>query len=129
MTKEFRSYLFRISILSALAFIGVWMIQSKGLVNLPRTFVYGPVFFFMLLSLVLNLLLMKAAQKNAAVFIRTFLASQALKMFIHLIVMTAVAFIFPERAVHFIAVYAVLYMAFTVTELVTLLPLVRKSGS
>jgi hypothetical protein len=46
---------------------------------------------------------------------------QALKMFVHLMVMTIVGFIFPIIAVQFILVYACYYLSFTLVETISLM--------
>ena len=51
---------------------------------------------------------------------------QALKMFVHLLVMTIVGFVFPAIAVHFIILYAVYYLLFTVVETTSLMRLFLK---
>lgn len=71
-------------------------------------------------------MILNAQKGRPAQFINTFIGTQALKMFVHMIVMVTVAMLNESVAVPFIASYAILYLIFTVTEVISLMPLVRK---
>ncbi len=126
MPPEFKRFLLNISVLSALIIgISFWA-SVKGILKLPSAFFITPALFFYFLSAFMCFFLMKASRKSGSEFIRTFMATQALKMFIHLIIMTVISFGFPSYAIQFITVYALSYLVYTVVELITLMPLAKR---
>jgi hypothetical protein len=127
MLPEFKRFLLKICLLSALIIILGLLASSKGILNLPFSFLVAPVLFFVFLSALMCFLLIKASKKSGSEFIRTFMALQALKMFIHLIIMTIFAFGYPLFAIHFIILYALIYLFFTIVELITLIPLASRT--
>ena len=128
MPKEFKRFLLKIILLSVLIISMSLIASNRGLLNLPVVLLVAPALFFLFLSALMNVFLIKSTQKSGSEFIRTFMAAQALKMLVHLIVMTIIAFGFPKFAIQFIVMYALIYLVFTVLELFTLMPLVSKKG-
>jgi hypothetical protein len=127
MLPEFKRFLLKICLLSALVITIGLLASSKGILNLSAFFIIAPALFFLSMSTLMCFLLIKASKKGGSEFIRTFMASQAIKMFIHLIIMTIVAFGYPLFAIHFIIQYALIYLVFTIVELITLIPLASKN--
>ena len=92
-----------------------------SIIQLPFTSIYLPLFFFVVFSITLHFFLLKSTEGRPQRFVTTFMGVQALKMFVHLMVMTVVGFIFPIIAVQFILVYACYYLAFTLVETISLM--------
>jgi hypothetical protein len=92
------------------------VLLKNGIIRLSGVFALGPVALFFLLSQILHYFFLKALQGRPQQFINAFMGGQALKMFIHLMVLTLVSFGFPQMAIHFIILYAVYYLLFTIAE-------------
>jgi uncharacterized membrane protein len=98
-----------------------WAANDAGYINLPSSFMAAPPIFFLVSSAIIHYFLMRSTQGRPQQFVNVFIALLSLKMFMHLIILVAVAFSFPHYAVHFIIVYALYYLAFTAAETGTLL--------
>ncbi len=101
-------------------------LASKGILNLNPTFRYLPLAFFFVLSCTLHFFLIRSIEGRPQRFVTAFMGVQALKMFVHLFIMLIVGFLFPKIAVHFIILYAVYYLAFTLVETISLMRLFLK---
>ena len=95
-------------------------------VKLPPTALFLPIAFFVGLSVLLHIYLVKSTEGRPQRFVTAFMGVQALKMFVHLMTMTIVGYLFPIIAVHFILVYAFYYLAFTLVETISLMRLFIK---
>jgi len=104
-------------------------LASTGRLQPDLIFRLIPPFLFGIFSVVFHKVLLDAIAGRPQRFVSVFMGLTGLKMFVHLLVMLAVAFLYPEIAVHFIALYAVYYLVFTVFEIVSLMPLVRTNSS
>jgi len=105
-----------------LACLGIsWAAKDAGYINLPSSFMAVPPIFFLVTSAIIHYFLMRSTQGRPQQFVNVFIALLSLKMFMHLIILVAVAFSFPQYAVHFIIVYALYYLALTAAETGTLL--------
>ena len=122
----FNSFYFRITIISLLCAGISGKASAEGLLTLNPTMRYLPILLYWAVSVISHRMILNAQKGRPAQFINTFIGTQALKMFLHMIVMVTVAMLNPKVAVPFIASYAILYLIFTVTEVISLTPLVRK---
>ena len=87
---------------------------------------YTPVFpflllFFLSVSLIVHYLLIKAIQKRPAKFINQFMLTTFLKLLFYIIVLVIYSLINRDDAVIFIVTYFLLYLFFTVFEMVSIL--------
>lgn len=122
----FNSFYFRITIISLLCAGISGKASAEGLLLLNPMMRYLPILLYWAVSVITHRMILNAQKGRSAQFINTFIGTQALKMFLHMIVMVTVAMLNPNVAVPFIASYAILYLIFTVTEVISLMPLVRK---
>jgi hypothetical protein len=97
-----------------------------SLVKLPNIALFLPIAFFVALSVMLHIYLLKSTEGRPQRFVTAFMGVQAIKMFVHLMTMTVVGFLIPNIAVHFILVYAFYYLAFTLVETISLMRLFVK---
>ena len=95
-------------------------------VKLPSIALFLPIAFFVALSVLLHIYLLKSTEGRPQRFVTAFMGVQAIKMFVHLMTMTIVGFLIPNIAVHFILVYAFYYLAFTLVETISLMRLFVK---
>lgn len=126
MPAGFSRYILISFVLSLLCASFACLAASKGILVLSPTFRYAPLLFFFLLSCALHYYLLRSTEGRPQRFVTAFMGVQALKMFVHLLVMTIVGFVFPAIAVHFIILYAVYYLSFTVVETTSLMRLFLK---
>jgi mannose/fructose/N-acetylgalactosamine-specific phosphotransferase system component IIC len=122
----FQSFYLRITVISLLCAGISGKAAVEGLLPLSPLMRYLPILLFWAISMVTHRMILNAQKGRPAQFINTFIGTQALKMFVHMIVMVTVAMLNESDAVPFIASYAILYLIFTVTEVISLMPLVRK---
>ena len=97
-----------------------WVLSTNHVINLPPAFWVGPALFFPIVSTLIHYFLMRTVEGKPSSFVTAHMGMLSLKMFLHLIVIVAVAFSFSEYAVQFILVYAGFYLLFTVAETVSL---------
>jgi hypothetical protein len=95
-------------------------------VKLPPAALFLPIAFFVVLSVLLHIYLLKSTEGRPQRFVTAFMGVQAIKMFVHLMTMTVVGFLIPNIAVHFILVYAFYYLVFTLVETISLMRLFVK---
>ena len=95
-------------------------------IKLPHIAIFLPIAFFVALSVLLHIYLLKSTEGRPQRFVTAFMGVQAFKMFVHLMTMTIVGFLFQNIAVHFILVYAFYYLAFTLVETISLMRLFIK---
>lgn len=110
---------------AGLAFFGL----QAGYHELPTAFWLGPPLFFLFTSVLIHFFLMNSVSGRPQRFVNMFIGMLSLKMFLHLIVILAVAFSFKMYAVPFIIVYALNYLLFTVAETISLFRLFYKKSS
>jgi hypothetical protein len=126
MPAGFSRYIITALLLSLIcAALSGWA-ASAGFLNLSPAFRYSPLLFFFLLSVSLHYYLIRSTEGRPQKFVTAFMGVQALKMFVHLMAMVIAGILFPKIAVHFILVYAVYYLAFTVVETISLMRLFSK---
>lgn len=72
--------------------------------------------FFAIVTGLVHLFLLRAAQKDPKAFIKGFMASSAIKIFIYLGFLVIFVLFMRENAVVFIAEFAIFYFVFTIFE-------------
>lgn len=75
------------------------------------------VLFFLLLYNFLYYRHLKALQKKATKFVNNFIFSSGFKLIVFLFIILGYSFIFREDAIHFILTFFILYLLFTIIEL------------
>ncbi len=114
----FLRFTFRMAVLSLFC-VGVSAaLLQTGTLKLPGVFAFSPVLLFFLLGQTLHYFFLRALAGRPQQFINAFMGGQALKMFVHLMVLVLVSFSFPDKAIHFILMYAVYYLVFTIAEVI-----------
>jgi len=111
-----KKYFILLAFSTILCWALVELAVSQGIIDLPAVFRNTPLLFIALFNVGMHLILMSSAKGRPQLFVNYFIGRLSLKMFVHLIVMVAVAFMFPDKAVHFILLYAVYYLTFTAIE-------------
>lgn len=124
----FTQFAVRLFILSLICAGGAYLCMSAGLLQLPPVFAYLPVLLFFTLSTIMQFFLLRAVKGRPQLFVTMFMGLQALKMFIHLVVLVAVAFGNRPIAIHFILMYAVYYLVYTVAEVLGLMARNKPAG-
>ena len=98
---------------------------------LPDGF-YTPAFPFLLLlflsiSLIVHYLLVKAIKKRQAKFVNQFMLTTFLKLVFHLVVLVIYSLVNREDAINFIVAYFILYLSFSVFEMINILKFNKES--
>ena len=112
--------------LGALCSLLAGLASRFSIVKLPPLALFLPIAFFVALSVLLHIYLLKSTEGRPQRFVTAFMGVQAIKMFVHLMTMTIVGFLNPGIAVHFILVYAFYYLSFTIVETISLMRLFIK---
>ena len=84
--------------------------------------------FFVLTTLLVYHLMLKALDRRPARFVNLFLLTTMLKLFAYLIFMVVYAMLNREVAIPFIVSFFLLYIIYTVVEVISLLKVNRKYG-
>jgi hypothetical protein len=82
---------------------------------------YFALAYFAALTLIFHMMTIKSAAKDPKGFIRFFMGSTALRLFIHLIVVVAYKLLFRETATSFLVAFMFLYLIFQIFEVRALL--------
>jgi len=126
MSKSIPQFFWIALFLGVLCAILAGLASYFSIVTLPPTALFLPIAFFVTLSVLLHIYLLKSTEGRPQRFVTAFMGVQAIKMFVHLMTMTVVGFLIPNIAVHFILVYAFYYLAFTLVETISLMRLFVK---
>jgi hypothetical protein len=126
MSKSIPKFFWIALSLGALCAILAGLAKYFSFVKLPNIALFLPIAFFVALSVMLHIYLLKSTEGRPQRFVTAFMGVQAIKMFVHLTTMTVVGFFIPNIAVHFILVYAFYYLAFTLVETISLMRLFVK---
>jgi hypothetical protein len=126
MSKSIPQFFWIALSLGALCAILAGLASYFSFVKLPNIALFLPIAFFVALSVMLHIYLLKSTEGRPQRFVTAFMGVQAIKMFVHLMTMTVVGFLIPNIAVHFILVYAFYYLAFTLVETISLMRLFVK---
>ena len=126
MSKSIPQFFWIALFLGVLCAILAGLASYFSIVTLPPTALFLPIAFFVTLSVLLHIYLLKSTKGRPQRFVTAFMGVQAIKMFVHLMTMTVVGFLIPNIAIHFILVYAFYYLAFTLVETISLMRLFVK---
>jgi hypothetical protein len=83
--------------------------------------------YFAALTFIFHNMAVRSAAKDPRGFIRFFMGSTALRLFIHLIVVVTYKLLFRETATSFLVAFMFLYLIFQVFEVSTLLKHLKKN--
>lgn len=115
-----KPYLSLMFVLMLVCLLAGWGLSTNHVITLPTAFWLGPALFFPVVSALIHYFLLRTVEGKPSSFITAHMGMLSLKMFLHLIIIVAVAFTFSAYAVQFILVYAGFYLLFTVAETVSL---------
>lgn len=77
--------------------------------------------FFILASIIVYHFMLKAIEKRPARFVNSFMLATMIKLFFYMAVMITYALLHREEAMSFIVTFFILYVIFTIIEVVALL--------
>ena len=126
MSKSIPKFFWTALFLGSLCALFAGFASYFSFVKLPPIALFLPIAFFVALSVLLHIYLLKSTEGRPQQFVTAFMGVQAIKMFVHLMTMTIVGFLFQNIAVHFILVYAFYYLLFTLVETISLMRLFIK---
>ena len=126
MSKSIPKFFWTALFLGSLCALLAGFVSYFSFVKLPPIALFLPIAFFVALSVLLHIYLLKSTEGRPQRFVTAFMGVQAIKMFVHLMTMTIVGFLFQNIAVHFILVYAFYYLLFTLVETISLMRLFIK---
>jgi mannose/fructose/N-acetylgalactosamine-specific phosphotransferase system component IIC len=87
----FQSFYLRITVISLLCAGISGKAAVEGLLPLSPLMRYLPILLFWAISMITHRMILNAQKGRPAQFINTFIGTQALKMFVHMLVMVTVA--------------------------------------
>ena len=88
---------------------------------------YWALGYFFALTLIVHRMTLRASVQAPQAFIRFFMGSTALRLFIHMLVVITYRLTFRESATSFLVAFLLLYLIFQVFEVSTLLKHFRKN--
>ena len=122
MNKEFIKFIKRISLLSVITASVMFLLTY----TIPYDFVTPTLPFLILLffsaGIVVHYLLLKISYKKSARFIGLYMLVTVLKNLFYIIVLLLDVFFNHHDAVPFIAAFFILYLIYTIFEIISILP-------
>ncbi len=126
-TKDFRKYLIRLLILTAVT----WIISVFFKLFAPEQYVSEVILFlapfFLVISAAGRILLEYLVSKNSKWLNYSLLGIRAAKFFIYIIVVVIYAFLNKDDAVSFILAFFIFYLIYTYFDIKSMYPLLRKN--
>jgi hypothetical protein len=90
---------------------------------------YALIAWYFLLTTTVHLLLMRTGGSNEKSFIRAFMTTVSVRFMLHMVIIFIWAFTHRETAVAFIISYFVLYLCFTLFEILMLMKSIRNRAT
>jgi hypothetical protein len=120
--QSFSGFILNLSIISILlGAISFILSNTLSLFSLPlHIIIFIPVFFFVTTA-ILHYLFLSASRKEPKLFIRYFMASTGMKLFIYALVIIIYAVLNKEQAAEFILFFLVSYLVYTTFEIFSIL--------
>ena len=121
MSFYFRNFIIRLTVFSVILGIitfGLTFFLPAGYFSPVLPFLFP---FFYSANIIVFYFLIKSMQKKFSSFINRFMLATFVKLMIYMTVLLAYIFTQKEDAVHFILAFFVLYVAYTVFEVVSML--------
>lgn len=127
MNQQFHVFVIRLFIFTLI----VAVIGFVAFYFLPANY-YTPAFpylliFFAAVTMIVHKLILNALEKRPSKFVNYFMLTTFGKMFFFLIVMVLYALINREDAVRFIVIYFILYLFYTVFDIVFIFLIIKDS--
>lgn len=127
MQEYIKRFLIRLVVFSTLILIiGIFLfaliIPEYYLPVYP--FVFG---FFIIVSMLIHMILLKANQKRTAQFVPYYMLSMFIKLMIYLAFMGIYVFADRTNAIPFLITFLSFYFLYTMFEVISILPVVRKA--
>jgi len=121
-----KRFLFRTSLLAALFLLAGALIYTRVI---PECYTPSLIFLLIFIFLVTNIVygwLFTTLKKNNRKFTNAYLASSFIKMLVYLIVVIAWAWLEREHAKIILVNFLIIYVAFSILEVVEMIRLVKK---
>jgi hypothetical protein len=103
-----------------------YLLGTFSTLNIVLPDTYMAVGYFFGLTWIVHGMSVRASQRSPQSFIRFFMGSTALRLFVHLLVVIAYRLTFHERSVPFLIAFMIFYIIFQVFEVSSLLRFLRK---
>jgi len=114
-------FLVQLSILSILIAACIWGWNNYGPVEKHLNALWLILGVFILITTLVHYILVRSVDKNPGSFVRTFMASTSIKLFVYLIIITLYSMFNKSEAVLFIFGFLLMYLLFTGFEVITIM--------
>lgn len=109
-------------ILALICYIISFFLPAKYITpSLPFLFI-----FFFTITLVVHYVLMKASEKKMSKFVNYFMVSTFLKLMLYIMILVIYVLFNRNDAIPFILTFFILYLFFTVFEIISILSITKK---
>ena len=102
-------------------------LTSSSILHLSFVISFLPLVFFLLLSNMIHAYLLKKEEGRPQAFVNGFLATLALRMFVHLTIIFIGAFTIKSFAIEFVITYSIYYLLFTILEVSEMMRIIQKN--
>jgi hypothetical protein len=127
MNKKFQHFFLRLTILSIIAGAIIYLVKTLVPSAITSPALFQVLILFFLLTAVVHYVLLRISTLNPRKFVGYFMLATFLKLFVYLIVMVVYAFtINREEVMPFVLGFFILYIIYTVFEVVSLLSQTKK---
>jgi hypothetical protein len=126
MNKKYQQFLIRLTIISLIATVIYFILGRIFSPEIISPAIPWLIILFILVTSVVHFILLKITALNPRKFVGYFMLSTFLKLFVYLIVIVAYVFSVKEGLLPFILAFFILYIIFTIFEVVSILSQTRE---
>jgi hypothetical protein len=119
-------FLIQLSVLSFIVGIGIWSWNNYGPTDKHLNDLWFILGFFFFVTTIIHTILIRSSAKNSGAFIRAFMGTTMLKLFLYLFIIVGYRFLKPAGGVVFLMGFLVHYLVFTAFEVASILKYFKK---
>ena len=117
---------FQLLILSLLLLAAIICMNQYAPEKFHSPHAYYALGYFFALTLIVHLMTIRSAERDPKAFIRFFMGSTALRLFVHMLVVITYKLTFRETSTSFLVAFLLLYLVFQIFEVSSLLKFLKK---
>lgn len=125
MSADFLRFFIRLTVFSGLLALGLLAWNQWGPIQYIHPLSWVLLIFFILVTALIHYRLMRSAENDPKVFVRTFMGLTSLKLFVFFLIIVLYGFAFRQKAVAFTLHFLVFYLLFTSFEVASLYKYLR----
>jgi CDP-diglyceride synthetase len=121
MNKKFQQFVFRLMIISLITAVLYFVLQLAFTSKIISPAIPWLILMFVVITAMVHYILLNITAMNPRKFVGYFMLSTFLKLFVYLVVMVVYVFTKKEGALPFVLAFFILYIIYTIFEVVSIL--------